>query len=296
MYNHFMILFLSQDKDTSLENFAKQFQSKTGIKTMFFSGKDIFANSMLSIKYENGTFRRTINDINFDEIKICYINSSFYCVENYFSFENTLDKAYAMQEWNAGLLCLFATNTKTKFINPHKKINQLSNEIECLLIFQKYELKTCDMHLTNNSQDFLDVYNIYNQNMMIKTPILGYEKSKIVDKSILKNLNKLYLSPYILQKLENGRTLNICLIGNKVLSCDINNKNEINIPKGIIEKLKKIKKELNVSIISFYAIEDEGEYKFYSINQNPTFMEMQTLYKQNFENILTNFLTKEYKH
>ena len=291
-----MILFLSQDKDTDLENFAKQFQLKTGINTVFFSSKDIFANSSLSIKYENGSFNRTINNINFDEIKVCYINSSFYCIENHFSFANELDKAYAMQEWNASLLCLFSTNEKTKFINPYKKINQLSNELECLLFFQKYNLKTCDMHLTNNSQDFLDIYNIYNQNMMVKTPILGYEKSKNIVKSILKNLNKLYLSPYILQKLENGTPINICLIGNHVLSCDINNKNKINIPKGIIEKLKKIKKELNVYIISFYAIEREGEYIFYSMNQNPTFLEMQTLYRENFKNVLTKFLTKEYKH
>ena len=296
MYNQFMILFLSQDKDTGLEDFAKQFQLKTGIKTMFFSSKDILENSSLSIKYENGDFKRTINDINFDEIKVCYINSSFYCIENHFSFENELDKAYAMQEWNASLLCLFSTNKNTKFINPYKKINQLSNELECLLFFQKHKLKTCDMHLTNNAQDFLDLYNIYNQNMMIKTPILGYEKSKTVDKSILKNLNKLYLSPYILQKLENGRTINICIIGNKILSCDVNNKENINVPKGIIEKLKKIKKELKASIISFYGIEKEGEYIFYSINQNPTFLEMQTLYKENFENVLTKFLAKEYKH
>ena len=296
MYNQFMILFLSQDKDTGLEDFAKQFQLKTGIKTMFFSSKDILENSSLSIKYENGDFKRTINDINFDEIKVCYINSSFYCIENHFSFENELDKAYAMQEWNASLLCLFSTNKNTKFINPYKKINQLSNELECLLFFQKHKLKTCDMHLKNNAQYFLDLYNIYNQNMMIKTPILGYEKSKTVDKSILKNLNKLYLSPYILQKLENGRTINICIIGNKILSCDVNNKENINVPKGIIEKLKKIKKELKASIISFYGIEKEGEYILYSINQNPTFLEMQTLYKENFENVLTKFLAKEYKH
>lgn len=291
-----MILFISQNKDTFLENFVKQFQKETGIKTKLVLGEEIFSNSSISIKYENNKFNSKIKNFDFDKIKLCFINSTLFCFENYFAFENNLDREYAIQEWNASLLCLFSTCSSTKFINPYKKINPLQNEFECLLLFQKYKLETCEMHLTNNSQDFLDIYSIYNHNMIVKTPVLGYDKSKNVDKVTLKKLNKLYLSPYLLQKPQNGNAINICIIGKEILAYDINNNKQIIISKGIIEKLKKIKKELNLSIVTFYAISKDDEFKFYSINQNPTFTEMQSLYKQDFERVLTKFLTKEYKH
>ncbi len=288
-----MILFLSQTKDKCLCDFVNKFSKQTEIKTKLLTIKDI-VNNGISIKYNNEKFQSIICSIPFDEVKLCYINSEISFYKELFSFKEELDNIYAEEEWNAALLCLLNSAKNTKFINSNYKKYFCTTELENLLILQKYNLDTSSIFLSNNSKHVLFIDNFFNNQTIIKNIILGYATAKNFSVDIKKKLDKLYRSPYIFQKSLPGQNIIINLIGNEYIAYDGTNQQEIKIPNLIISRLKKLAKDIGVSIISFYAIKQYDKYYFYSFNQMPSFMELLYINKKKTEKILIKYLLKEY--
>lgn len=289
-----MILFLSQNKNYNLESFALNFSKKNGIKTTCFTISDVHKNCDISISFKANRFISSFNDIDFNKIKLCYINSSVSFYKELFEFKSNADKDYAQQEWNASLLCLLETNKNTKFINPFLKRYDCETELEQVLLFRKYQLDTVEMFMTNNSENFLTLYDIYNNNLLIKNILANSNHYKLFEKKDLKKLDKLHLSPYIFQKPENGSEIIILMLSDDVITYDLNTNMIINIPLGIKERLINLRNELNISLVLFRAFYDNDRYYFYSLNQYPEFTDMVALFKQDFQILLESYLIKEY--
>lgn len=291
-----MILFLSQNKNKDLETFVTNFSEKTQIKTAFYTVSDLYKNCNFSVSCKNNQFTSKLNNINFNDIKLCYINSSVLFYNEIFEFKKKLDKEYALQEWNASFLCLLKSAINTKFINPILKKYDCYTDFEHILLFKKFDLDTVELFLTNNSENFLTLYNIYDGNIIIKNLLTSMNKMKMFTKSDLNNLDKLYLSPYLFQRYQTGYNILILMIGDKLIAYNETKNEKIQIPIGIKEKLIDLKNELNVSIVLYSLIYDNGNYYFYLINQMPDFSLLVSLFKKDFILQLEDYLIKEYNN
>ena len=291
-----MILFLSQFDDTELKKFSSEFMKKTGIKISYKTVPDIINKSTVTITCTNNNFSSIFDGVNFDEIKLCYVNTGVSAYKNYFDFDSELDNEYASMEWTALITCLTGANAKTKFINKCIPRYYCNNQLEDSMIFQKFDIDTPESFLTNNTEDFLNFYHIYNENLIIKNIISKNKICKVFSVKDIKKLNKLHLSPYVFQKRMDGIFVSVLIIGESVLAVDETTRNSICIPLGIKEKLMKIAAELNVYIVKFGAIFKDDLFFFYDIDQTCTFFQLQALFGDKFTDTLTKFLVKEYKN
>ncbi len=289
-----MMLFLSCCEDSEFRKFVKSFSKKTNIKTKFIVPQDVINKEKFTLKCLNNEFSFLYKNLPFEDIKLCYINSAFSFAKNDFPFLDDLDAEYALQEWNAFLLCLFNANPNIKFINPHLKKYSLENEIEDILVLQKYDLKTVQMFLTNNSSDFLSINELTDKQLWIKSPLKGYTKFKKFEDKDLLFLDKLYISPYIFQKGQNGNSIRILIIDNEYCAFDFADDKQIKVPVEIINRLTKINKELSLSIATYDAIKSDDEYVFYSINQQPSFNDLYLIFGKDFTTKFSDYLIKEY--
>ena len=102
-----MILFLSQNPDDLLKNYAQNLHNNFGIKVVYKTLQDFIKDSEICVTCINNKFTAKLDNINLDDIKLCFFNNDFILYNELFPFENILDKEYALQEWNASILCLF---------------------------------------------------------------------------------------------------------------------------------------------------------------------------------------------
>ncbi|MCD7878339.1 MAG: hypothetical protein LUG16_00215, partial [Candidatus Gastranaerophilales bacterium] len=179
-----------------MEDFSVNFEKRTGIKTIISTIPEIYKNCSFSVSCNNNNFVSYFNDIDFEQIRLCYINSGIAFYNDLFDFKSKADKEYASQEWNAALLCLLSSTKNIKFINPFLKKYALDTEFEHNLMFKKFNLDTVEIFLTNNSENFLTFYDIYKNNLIIKNIISRSNRKKLFKTEDLKRLDKLYLSPY----------------------------------------------------------------------------------------------------
>jgi len=292
-----MILFLSQLNDELFQNFAEKFSKTTGIKIEYKSINDILFNSTLALSCTNNEYSSKLDGIDFNNFKVCLINYEYFASKEFFNeLDNDLDKDYASQEWNAALLCLFQTAEKTKIVNRVFKRYGCNTELEHMLLFQRFGLDTIDIFLTNNTTDFLTIRELFNGNVLIKTPICGYEKSKTFSHKESKKLDKLHFSPYIFQKSQVGINSLILSIGDTFLIYQDKYPYFVEIPVGLKEKLLKLKKELGLSIAIFSALYDNDKFYFYSLTQSFTYSAFYNIFKQKLDEALTNFILKEYNN
>ena len=295
MYNLAMILFLSQYDDNDLKEYILKFNKKTGIKTVYKTISDFINNTTVNISCKENKFFSFLDNINFADIKICYINFGFATYKDLFDFDSELDNSYALQEWTAAITCLLNTNKNTKFINPHVSKKNCDNQIENSLIFQKHGITTPECFLTNNAETFLNFYQIYNENLIIKNIAARYNKSKIFTMDDMKKIKKLYLSPYVFQKSFGGIPISVILISNDILAANELTKELTELPKGLKENLINVAHDINAKFVKYRAILENGIYNFYDINQNCSFGEARFLFGEKFDDMLTNYLLEEYK-
>ncbi|MBQ3641336.1 hypothetical protein II906_05370, partial [bacterium] len=105
-----MILFLTQYDNPKFKKFIEQFSNKYGIKYIYKTADDILKNSSISIKCVNNEFEASIDNIDINDLKFCYINSSFQIYNCMFDYDDKYDNEYAAEEWSATLTCLLNAN------------------------------------------------------------------------------------------------------------------------------------------------------------------------------------------
>ena len=145
-----MILFLSQFDDTELKKFSSEFMKKTGIKISYKTVPDIINKSTVTITCTNNNFSSIFDGVNFDEIKLCYVNTGVSAYKNYFDFDSELDNEYASMEWTALITCLTGANAKTKFINKGKlNIKNIISKNKICKVFSVKDIKKLNkLHLS----------------------------------------------------------------------------------------------------------------------------------------------------
>lgn len=296
MYNWTMILFLSQFDDPELKNFAERFSETSKIKCVYKNIFDVVNNSLVTIKCENNKFSFMFDKTDFNEIKLCFINYNLTFYSDLFNFDDKLDNVYAAEEWNATFVCLLTSAEKTKFINPYCKKSSLSNQIENNILFQKFGIDTTETILTNNHETLMDFYQAYNYNLLIKNVISSSRKMKVFDINSIKKLDRLYLSPYIFQKMENGYIISVLLAGDSVIAINEYTRQEIELPVGLKEKLIALRNYVNEDILKFSAVQNQDKYYFFDIDDSNNFSLFYQIFGGKYKDILTEFLLREYKN
>ena len=291
-----MILFLTQVEDDSLNKFSQEFSSKYGIKTVYKPIGSVVKGTDIRIFVENNDFSAFIDDINFNDVKICYLNSACVLSSELFDFESSQDNLYALQEWGATLTCLLNLNTsEIKYINPYIKNYSTDNQIENNMLFQRFGIETAETFLTNDAKRFLQFYKLYNKNLLIKNICSKANKVKLFSFEDLKNLKKLYLSPYVFQKNEVGVPVSILVVGENILAINPLTKEMFSLPLGVEENLVNLTHELNSKIVEFQALYNGENLYFYDINQETYFCQSLYTYGDVFVNAFSEFLLKEYR-
>lgn len=236
------------------------------------------------------------------DIKICYLAQIPFILNEWLPYDNDYDRNYARQEWWASLVSMFLSQKHIKFVNPISGQYDLNSEMEQIILFEKFEIPTVEMILTNNPKEAVNYYNLWGKNVLFKSIRKGYDTATHMQISDLGRLEKLRLLPAIFQKAIAGKEINICLVGNKLLAIELEliegnlSFKTIDVPKDLQEKLIKLSKYIEIPIITFNFIYDEDAKEFFgfSMNAYPDLEFVYLTYGDSLMKILKEYLIEEY--
>lgn len=303
-----MILFLTNKNDCKSKQIYEKLRKKSSVSVEWLAIEDIIKNSSISIKSNNSDLLAQVHiygsdtTVDLSDVKVCYIAQYPYISSEWIPYEKKHDISYAEKEWWASFIALLQSQSHIKYINPIELPCDLASEMTHLFLFQKFDVDTVDMVLTNNKEDAVEYYQMWDKCVLGKTVRNGYYNSAVLDISKLARLNKLHLCPAMFQRSIPGTELAVGLVGNKFIIQKIRYedneviKESVDIPKALKEKLVRISEFNKTPIVIFNFIyqDDTDEYFAYSINPYVSFDMAYEAFGESFIQLLTNYLIEEH--